>query len=301
MNYNKVLFIYNGNAGNKEINQMLTVCLPALAEKVDSLLVYKSLRPMHAKELCEKYGEKVDLVIVLGGDGTVHECINGLAGLRNKPTFAILPGGTCNDFTRSLTLSQNLQEAVEEIIQGKEESVDVIQVNDGYFLNFWGLGLIAETANNIDKDEKNKFGRASYFMSALRTIQNQDPIETVINLDGREMKEEIVMLLVANGHYIGTKRIPFSSVKWNDGLLDLFIIRNANFRLIKEMIDLRREDEDEAFKDEILHLQGRELTISTKQPVDVDMDGEVYTKTPSTIKVLPEHIRMIVPSDINKE
>lgn len=68
MKYTKALFIYNGNAGKDEIGKLLEISLPKLAESMEQLLVFKSIRPGHAKALCEQYGEEVELVIVLGGD-----------------------------------------------------------------------------------------------------------------------------------------------------------------------------------------------------------------------------------------
>ncbi|KAB7668803.1 diacylglycerol/lipid kinase family protein [Bacillus sp. B1-b2] len=297
MKYNSALFIYNGNAGQKESSQLLSICLPVLAESIDTIMVQKCLRPKHAKELCEELGGSFEIVIVLGGDGTIHECINGLAKLEKRPVLAILPGGTCNDFTRVLNISQNIQLAVEEIVNGKEEMVDLVQVGeDVYFLNFWGIGLVAEAATSMSTEEKNKLGKASYFLNALRTIQSQKPIEMTITTDGENWSGEAVMVLISNGNSIASYNLPFSTIQWNDGLLDVFIIKNANFKLMKGMIALKNENADAAIKEEILYFQGKDIQIETKEEVAVDMDGEVYTQTPSTLKVLPRYITMIVPT-----
>ncbi|MGG0737150.1 YegS/Rv2252/BmrU family lipid kinase [Niallia taxi] len=298
MKYKNALFIYNGNAGKKEIDVQLQSCLHVFAKEIDHLQVFKTKGPNHAAEICGKYGEQTELVIVLGGDGTIHECVNGLAGLQKRPVLAILPGGTCNDFSRTLNIQQNLQRAAKELVlYGVEEPVDIIQTDSAFFLNFWGIGLVAETSNNIREEEKNILGRASYLLSAIRTIQNTEPKELVMNIDGKEIREKAVLAMVVNGKYIGGKLLPFSAISYNDGLVDVFIVKNTNLHLLKELNDLRKIDfeTDEELKEEVMYMSGKHIKISSEHFVDVDMDGEVYTKTPSELKVLPSHLKMLRP------
>lgn len=115
-----------------------------------------------------------------------------------------LARGTCNDFSRTLNIQQNLQKAAKELVSnGEEEAVDIVQTDSAYFLNFWGIGIVAETSNNIREEEKNVLGKASYVLSAIRTIQNTEPKELVMNIDGKEIREKAVLAIVVNGNYIG--------------------------------------------------------------------------------------------------
>lgn len=109
-----------------------------------------------ATKYCQEFASKVDLIIVFGGDGTVFECTNGLAPLEIRPTLAIIPGGTCNDFSRTLGVPQNIAEAAKLITKEHVKPVDVAKANGQHFLNFWGIGLVSEVSNNIDAEEKSK-------------------------------------------------------------------------------------------------------------------------------------------------
>ncbi|WP_445490617.1 diacylglycerol/lipid kinase family protein [Niallia sp. 03133] len=295
MRYKKVLFLYNENAGKGDIYNLLGICMRILTKHMEQINLCKTIRPLHAMELCKEYGENVDLVVVLGGDGTVHECINGLSQLEKRPVLAILPGGTCNDFTRTLGITQNIERAAEEIILGKESPVDIIQANEHYFLNFWGIGLIAETSNNIKEEEKSLLGKVSYFLSAVRTLNNMDNMNIILEIDGKNIEEEAIMVLIANGKYIGGKSIPFQAIEYNDGFVDVFIVKNTNLNLLKEVIALRKESADEVMNKDIHYYRGKSIKIDTSAPVDVDMDGEVYTQTPTKINVLPNHLKVIKP------
>jgi diacylglycerol kinase (ATP) len=291
MEFRKGMLVYNGKAGQKNIEKSLAACVPILSAELDSLLLLPTRREGHARELCKEYGPEMDVVFILGGDGTVHECINGLAPLKTRPAIGILPGGTCNDFSRTLNTPQNLRDAALSLIAGEAEPVDIMQANEDYFLNFWGIGLVAEASENIKATEKNLFGRIGYFLSALRTIKAMEPFHVSLTVDGMSMEEDAVMILLANGQHIGTNALPFRDINYNDGLLDLFIIKDANLSLMKEALT----DDNMEANENILHFKGKEIQVSTEKRMEADMDGEVYSATPCQIRALKAHVKMIKP------
>ncbi|WP_026691129.1 diacylglycerol/lipid kinase family protein [Alteribacter aurantiacus] len=292
--YNKVLLIYNGNAGQDEVERHIQIVARTLAGKVDELILKRTNDKGHAEEICKERGEEVDLVCILGGDGTVHECVNGLASLPNPPVIAILPGGTCNDFSRSLGISQNMKQAAQSILLNHKQRVDILKVNERWVTNFVGMGLITDASQNIDQNLKGTFGRLSYFISAIKTVRESKPFSFTLTTEGREMEDEAVMILVANGNYLGTNQLPSLHEKMNDGSVNVFILREAGMAVLKEFIqnkDLNDWDmENEAFD----FLEASELKITTDHPMKLDMDGEVYGETPVDIRLFKEHLTFIV-------
>ncbi|MEH7119627.1 YegS/Rv2252/BmrU family lipid kinase [Neobacillus vireti] len=295
MRFERALLIYNGNAGKKDVEQALGLTVPILSSSISNLMIVPTQRINHAKELCQLHGPDVDLVIILGGDGTVHECINGLATLDNPPMIGILPAGTCNDFSRSLMINQDIAIAAEQMINGESIPVDVLKVDEQYCLNFWGTGLIAETSNNIRETEKQHFGKISYMLSAIRTMKNIDPFKYALDIDGERIEGEALLIMVVNGNYIGTQMMPFKAICFNDGLADVFIIKHTNLTLLKELITMDITIEDNEWSQEINHYSGKSISIYTEEEMDADMDGEVYTKSPSHITVLKHHLHIITP------
>ncbi|PLS04870.1 diacylglycerol/lipid kinase family protein [Neobacillus cucumis] len=293
MQYKRGLLIYNGNAGQKDIKQALGVSVPILSSSISNLMIVQTQRINHAKELCELYGPAVDLVIILGGDGTVHECINGLSNLEHRPMIGILPAGTCNDFSRTLMIDQDIGIAANQIINGECMPVDVLKVDEQYCLNFWATGLIAETSNNIKQTEKDHFGKISYLLSAIRTMKNMDPFHYVLEIDGQRMEGEALLIIAANGNYIGANRMPFEAISFHDGLADVIIIKHTNLTLLKELFTTDITIQNNELSQEMEHYAGKSITIHTKEDMDADMDGEVYTKTPSHITVLKHHLHML--------
>jgi len=297
--YKKAIVIYNGNAGQKDIAKTLGICVPILSTAIEELLILKTEGPGHARRICAEYGEQTDLVVMLGGDGTVHECINGLAPLDKRPAIAVLPGGTCNDVSRTLNMPQDLQGAAETVVSGNLVPLDAMRINGRYALNFWGVGLVTEASNNIKGSEKALLGKVSYYLSAIRSMREMDPFFYEIDCDGEMYEGEAVMILAANGRYIGTNELPFHNIHVDDGQANVFIVKNTNLSLLKEILTTDVTAEEKA--NEILHCSGKDITIQTEEAMEADMDGEVYLETPAHIQVLRHHFLAVTPESLNTD
>lgn len=295
--FESALLIYNGNAGNNNLEKKLRQILPTLSMAIKDLHIVQTEGVDELKEYCVRYASKVELLLVLGGDGTVHAVINAIAELEKKPIIGILPGGTSNDFCRTLGIPQNLQAAAKTIVAGKSTKIDIAKSNDDYFLNFWGLGLISETSENIDEDEKENLGILSYFLSTFRTVNQSDQFTYSI-VDGKEKHEgEAVLIGVFNGRYIGTRQIGLNEIQPDDGKLDVVIVKSTSVASFRELLSIVNPYTEDKEYDEIIHFQADKLRIETKQPKSVDMDGEMYQGTPSEIVLLPGHIQMLHGED----
>lgn len=291
--YQTGVFIYNGSAGPNELNGKLAASLPVLAQHVENLSVLQTKSREDLIEKVKAYGEKVEVLFLLGGDGTVHDCVNALMELEHQPVIGLLPGGTCNDFTRMLGIPQNIGQAANALVNGREGPVDLGKVDDRYFLNFWGIGLVTETSINIDPYQKDRFGVLSYFISAFKTMNDSNTFTYKLKVDGIEYEEEGVMILVLNGRFIGTRQIPVPSLYVNDGSLDVLVVKNSNLKTFRELLTLNQPWTDSESFQELFHTQGKNIEVETKKELDVDTDGEIYLKTPGKMTVLPNQLRMI--------
>ncbi|MDZ5713175.1 diacylglycerol/lipid kinase family protein [Jeotgalibacillus haloalkalitolerans] len=294
--FQKAMLIYNGNAGQRDAEKILSQTAPILASKIPKLFLYQTQKPGDAEHFCRQHGEEVELVIVMGGDGTVHESINGLAPLDKRPVLAILPAGTCNDFARSLNIPLNLKQAAELIaFSGIEKEVDLVATDRRYFSNFWGTGLIANASESIDETSKGMFGRFSYYMSALRTLSEQDTFPFKLELDDRVVEEEGVMLLFMNGKSIGATEFPMESIQMDDGLLNVIVVKEAGFTLLKEIFTAKTSVDWEEDETTITQYKTSRCKVVLDEEKTIDLDGEHYKGQYDEIAVLKKHISVIVP------
>lgn len=296
MRFDKVLLLVNPHASQNQMKEELEQILTRLLHGMGTLKVIETKRPGDGVRAINEQASSVDLLIAAGGDGTVYECVNALSRLEKRPVFGILPRGTCNDFSRTLRIPPAPDEAVETLLEGRVEAIDVGKHGDHYFLNFWGIGLITQVSEQIDSEVKKQFGRIAYYLSAIKTFQNQQPFDVEVIADGVHYQGEAVMVLVGNGSHVGGLEAYFPQSRVNDGRLDVLIFKKFTLPTVTSLTyALFTEEKPEA--EDLLSFQTSWLEVRTKPRLKVDCDGEKKTFTPTRLQVLPSYLNMLVGPD----
>lgn len=293
--FNRSVLLYNGNAGASTVDAVLGLAVPHLAQASKSLEIIQTNSPEEFEAACQNAATHADILFIAGGDGTVHLAVRALSTISNPAPIAILPSGTANDFARTLNIPLELNLAALELIEGEIKEIDTGKINGGSFLNFAGIGLIADASSNIDPLLKERYGKISYFMSALQSLRQATPFSVQLKIDEISYVEEAVLVLVMNGKSIGTHTFPLATIDPADGLLDLFIIQTSSLAAIREWFSLSQPEIATEELEHVTHYQGKSISIRTSEPLDVDTDGEIYLKTPLEIEVQPHSLKMLVP------
>lgn len=240
----------------------------------------------------------VDVVAAYGGDGTVMEVASGLIG--STVPLAIFPGGTANVMSLELGISSDLAEAG-ALVCNEECTVVPIDMGqlgeDQYFILRVGTGLEADMVEGADRELKNRLGTLAYALSALQAIQNPTLSQYHLVIDGEQIAAEGIACLICNSGNLGRAGIVLSSsVSVRDGLLDVFVLQQAN---LTSLLALTRDvlTQTEPTTPALQHWQGRQMTLLAEPNQTVQADGEVLGQTPVTAKVLPGVVRVIVPHD----
>lgn len=292
--YDKALLIYNDNAGQGEVEKIFEVILPILSKEINNLMLSKTKKEGDAELIAKQFGESYDIIISLGGDGTLHEIINGIAELELPPIIGILPAGTLNDFARSLNIPLDLSVAANNILKGKTQLINIGKVNNRYFTNFVGVGLITDIAENINSNVKDMMGRISYYTSTIKSIGEKEDFEFVLKTENEKITDTAGMIIVLNGYYAGSTLVPVKNVNLQDDLFDIFIVYDAGFSLLMKYLIQKENFKDRVSNDEIIHLQAKEIIIETNDKMRIDTDGEIYLNTPINIEVLDRKFEFIV-------
>jgi diacylglycerol kinase (ATP) len=240
----------------------------------------------------------VDVVAAYGGDGTVMEVASGLIG--SRVPLAIFPGGTANVLSLELGISSDLAEATALVCAEECASVliDMGQLaKDQYFILRVGSGLEANMVEGADRDLKNRLGTLAYALSALQAIQNPTVSRYRLTIDGQSVESEGIACIICNSGNLGGAGITVSSaVSVRDGLLDVFVLQQAN---LASLVSLTRDvlTQTEPTTAALQHWQGREITLVAEPNQTIQADGEVLGQTPITATVIPGAVRVIVPHD----
>ncbi|MBD7969084.1 diacylglycerol/lipid kinase family protein [Paenibacillus gallinarum] len=293
MKITKALLIHNDAAGSAA-GSLVSSAVAVLAPAIKELDIIQTSGPGDGEKICLERGGEVDVVFILGGDGTVHECINGLTQLDHPPVVGVLPGGTCNDFVRSLGMPVDVTQSARMMLEGRIIDIDLGFANGRVFTNFFGVGLITDTSVNIDSNLKNSLGKLSYFISTLQTIRSAVPFAFEMEADGKLIQDEAVMIYIANGRSLGSSALPFAQDALMDGQFDVLIIRQTGLPLLKELLARKPEGEWQPKNDSILYYKARNIKLRTDEEKQADTDGEVYLSTPVQISVLDHKLTFLV-------
>lgn len=258
----------------------------------------------HAKEIVKKMAKdlkgKIAIIVVVGGDGTLHEAINGAVGHSNI-RIADIPAGSGNDFSRGFLLPRNPLVALKEILENMDSDpylVDVGKVAIGKdhthcFINNLGAGfdaLVAREANrSILKKFLNRFslGTLVYAYILIKELFTYRSKDIILTVDGEQHEfEKTWFITVSNQPYIGggMKLAPDAIV--DDGLLDVTVVHHlSKIKLLLVFITVFWGGHKN-FK-ELRKFRGRNISIISSEKMIVHADGEHIGETPVEVKILP--------------
>jgi YegS/Rv2252/BmrU family lipid kinase len=261
--------------------------------------------PGQAAELARQAGEQgYDLVVAVGGDGTVHEVINGLMQVPDKgrPALGIVPLGSGNDFAHILGILEDPAQALQSAIDGQPHALDVGLVRDQhgrreYFNNTLGIGFDAVVTIRTRKITR-IHGFMMYFVAVIQTIiLNFTPMNLHVETDQETWEMSSLMLTLGNGPREGGGFLVTPEAKFDDGLLHYATIRKISrlmmFRLIPEVMNGTHG----RFKP-VRMGTCRKMSVACDQPLYVHCDGEIYAGFGTDIRqlaieIMPNAIRFL--------
>ncbi|WP_254865298.1 diacylglycerol/lipid kinase family protein [Solibacillus isronensis] len=238
-----------------------------------------------AKMACD---EKYDTVVLVGGDGTLNEGINGIAEQPHRPVVGIVPLGTVNDFARALDISLDPDEAI-AFLGGKTTKADIGKVNDHYFTNVIAIGLLAEAVGEVTVEQKTSLGSLAYLFEGVKAAIQNDSYEMEVKADGQTYKENMMLFICVLTDSVGSFRHLNEDADKSDGLLHGFIIKSTNTLQVvgtaKNLLTGNYEDDDN-----IIKFNAREMHINANEALQLNVDGDLISQLPAKISILHNHI-----------
>lgn len=255
----------------------------------------------------EAAGNGADLVVAVGGDGTIHEVVNGVlaAGKSASENLSVglIPFGTGNDLARELGIYNNLEKACQVVLNDNTIRMD-IGVMEGantggerHFLVLSGVGFDAQTAKRVNEGIKWISGAPAYIIGALTTLAQFKPfVLTYMADDGQAHCVNAMFASVANAPTTGGGMIIAPGAKLDDGLLDICLVEKVSKpQFIYQLT--RVFSGDHVKHPAVSIIRTSSVTLDADPPQPLLIDGEVVGTTPVRIRVLPGAIRMRAPRD----
>lgn len=235
-------------------------------------------------DLIERHAGRLARIVVGGGDGTLNSALGAI--VESGLPLGVLPLGTANDFARSLELPLDPLDAARVILEGHIGAVDLGRVNGHYFLNAVGVGLGPRLSKELTAEKKARFGVLSYLATLLQTLKARRSFTVELDTGDRVHRTRCMQVTIANGiHYGGGMTID-ASARVDDGLLDAICVPSYSlWQLAFKLLAFRWGQF--AGAREILRLHTPRLSLTTRRPMDASVDGEVLTRTPLSLEVVP--------------
>ncbi len=260
-------------------------------EKFPGCTLRATTAPGDARAVAERaVGEGFKTIVAAGGDGTVNDVVNGIAGA--DVALGILPVGTMNVFAAELGLPSDLAAAWAVIRAGRTRKIDLARANARYFVQLAGVGLDAQVVQETSWNFKKNFGPLSYFISATQ-IASRKPPRLVVETDGVERAGSFV--LIGNGRYYGGPVAFFKDARNDDGKLDVLIFKNLGYLDIARYLGTILMGKHTGLSD-VEYFQTRKAVVRSDEDVLVQVDGEVVAQLPVTFRIASRKLRVIVPA-----
>src|SRR4030043_1158582 len=304
MNGYKTKLIYNPKADWGHASEKVAE-LKTLVDEYGVVDWSETAYPKHATELSRQAGEAgYDLVIAIGGDGTIHEVVNGLMQVQpeNRPRLGIVPLGSGNDFAHSIGITGSPAESLKKIITGQPKPIDVgvFDIGHGkreYFNNTFGLGFDATVTIRTHR-LKHIRGFMMYLVAVLQTIAFDHTAPMMhITTDSESWDEETIMMVVCNGPREGGGFLVAPESDSSDGSLNYASVCHVSRLMMLRLIPEVMKGTHGRFK-EIKLGQLHKMQIQAEKPVTVHPDGEVLAGFDTdvqhvTVEVVPGAVELI--------
>jgi YegS/Rv2252/BmrU family lipid kinase len=294
----RAAIICNPLAGRRVLDGSLGAAIKVLEGAGWDVTVEQSEAQGDATRLAHEAVEAgVEVVLAAGGDGTLNEVVQALAG--TETALGYLPYGTVNIWARELNIPRDPEGAARAIVDGRSAQIDLGVVDGRYFLLMASVGFDGEVLRRARSLEqhKHRLGILPYVAVGLTAAPLYRGADVELRYDGLIRRVQALMLVVGNTRlYGGLFRLTPNAVA-NDGWLDICIVRGRGpLALIRQSLPLLLSRSISHSDVELLRV--KELAVQADTPLPIQADGELVGSTPAHFSIAPAVLRVIVPNDL---
>jgi diacylglycerol kinase (ATP) len=246
----------------------------------------------------EAVQQGINVVVAVGGDGTINEIIQELAC--SETALGVLPVGTVNVWAREVGIPLDNERARDILVSGQTRRIDLGKINDRYFLLMVGIGIDGEVTYAVEKKPVKRFGVLGYLLVGTCLSPGYPAFRAFLKMDDRPIRTNAIQIVIGNTQlYAGAIKYTWQA-KCDDGLLDVCIVRKHTV-LGRIMVGIGFLLRDRRRYQWVRYETGATIKIHTRYPVAIQIDGDHmgYTyqsgKPPTTVIVAPAALKVIVP------
>jgi len=284
--------LFNPISGNGKAKVLVKKLISDLEKQKLTYKLIQSDYPGHAKKICKTL-QNYKKIIIIGGDGTFNEVINGIMVNNHKPTIGFLPGGTGNAMMYDLQAT-SYGAAMDIILKGKTKKIDVMKLDlsdhTEYSINIVGWGMAGDI--NILSEKLRFLGAARYTISSMYYVFNKICRKAKIQIDGIEMIDNFLFILNLNTIHTGKGMKAAPNAKLDDGLIDVIILKSNISKLQLLLLLPKIFSGKHIFSNKVEYIQAKQVNIIPDYEEILNIDGEMKCSTPVNISIIPKAIEI---------
>lgn len=287
----RILFIVNPVAGKGKA-KAITPLIEQECKRynIDYTIKYTT-GPKTATDLAkEGIKEGYCKIVAVGGDGTLNEVVNGVAG--SDVILGVIPAGTGNDFVRSIFSNLDIEKVIKSIVHGKTRKIDLAKCNDTFFINIASGGFDSQVVLESEKNRKFFSGSTSYLVALIKTIFLYKGKKMKVQIDDYVFEKNTLLVAVANGKYYGGGILPAPKADLTDGVFDICVIEAMPKIKMLIMFPKYIKGNHEGIKG-VGFFKGKHIRIISEEGFGVNVDGEVTMQKDVNFTIIPKGIRII--------
>jgi YegS/Rv2252/BmrU family lipid kinase len=292
----KALFIINPISGGKKKDGVPGLIEKYLDARFLTPVIVFSDSASHAQQIAKDARDKFEVVVAVGGDGTVNEIASAIVGA--DTLLGIIPFGSGNGLARFLKIPMNTKKAIKALNTSNIATIDSATLNSKPFFNMAGMGFDAHIAEVFSHNKKRGF--ITYIKASIEELNKYKSEVYQLHIDGQTYEREAFMLSFANSSQYGNNAHISPNASVQDGLLDVCVIKKFPLWRFFEMgIRMLTKTTDKTKSLEII--RGKHIFVKRMGPGPVHLDGEPHAEEADiNIVVMPASLKVIVGSDYKK-
>lgn len=273
INYKRLVFILNPKAGIKKKEGFLVDVINEFEDHNYITEIHYTRAQGDGTRLVLEHGRNADMIVCMGGDGTLNEVIEGIVQGGIASPIGYIPAGSTNDFASSLNLSTQPETAAMDIMTRTPKPIDIGRFNNRYFVYTASCGIFTRTSYETPQNFKNIFGHFAYVLEGIKDLGNVKQLKLNIKYDDKEINGNYIFAAICNSTSIGgIMTINKEKVDFADGLFELLLIKFP-----KDLIELGiiiTKLQNQVYDNSIQLIPVSKLQISNCANIDWSLDGE---------------------------
>ncbi|NLY46360.1 MAG: diacylglycerol kinase family lipid kinase [Tissierella sp.] len=269
---NKYLFIINPIAGSGIAKRVQHLIEEEMNKNNKDFEIVLTTKPKEATLIAAN--KDYDIVVAVGGDGTINEVTSGLLK-KDKGILGIIPAGTGNDLSRSLGIPLNPREALERILKGNTKEIAAGESNGHHFLNISSVGFDVAVLTNLERVRKRVKGRFSYVLAVIFTLMKFVKKTVTLDIDGEIYYKNLLLLAVGNGKYYGGGMMVLPNADLFDDYLHVCLIKDISNLRALTIFPVIFKGNHLKFTKYVEIYKAKSIKITCNSPLLLNVDGEV--------------------------